>query len=253
MDSHEVVIKLRDLNPHLVCSLCAGYFVDATTITECLHTFCKSCIVKYLQSSKCCPTCNLKIHETQPLVNLQLDRTMHDIVLKVVPNLFKDEMRRRQEFYESRGLPDIKTHIASVPEEEKAKGCEDIVKKDFSGHRNSYRDDNLVSLCLERLGYVDEENMEESENEEENCQSSSPQQSVTKVIRKKYLRCSVRTMVLHLQRYLKVKLHVSNPNQIEIYCNDHIIHPCRTMKFIWITEWLDKKPPLVLHYNIKDQ
>ena len=35
---------IRDLNPHVVCSLCAGYFVDATTITECLHTCrCESC------------------------------------------------------------------------------------------------------------------------------------------------------------------------------------------------------------------
>ena len=33
-----------DLNTHVVCSLCAGYFVDATTITECLHTCkCESC------------------------------------------------------------------------------------------------------------------------------------------------------------------------------------------------------------------
>ena len=35
---------IRDLNPHVVCSLCTGYFVDATTITECLHTCkCESC------------------------------------------------------------------------------------------------------------------------------------------------------------------------------------------------------------------
>lgn len=31
-------IKISDLNQHIVCSLCAGYFIDATTITECLHT-----------------------------------------------------------------------------------------------------------------------------------------------------------------------------------------------------------------------
>ena len=36
---------IRDLNPHVVCSLCAGYFVDATTIAECLHTCkCESCL-----------------------------------------------------------------------------------------------------------------------------------------------------------------------------------------------------------------
>ncbi|XP_020610031.1 polycomb group RING finger protein 1-like [Orbicella faveolata] len=87
MDSKEVVIKICDLNPHVVCSLCAGYFVDATTITECLHTFCKSCIVKYFQTSKNCPMCNLQIHETQPLFNLRLDRTMQDIVAKLVPGI----------------------------------------------------------------------------------------------------------------------------------------------------------------------
>ena len=34
----EVKLKIKDLNEHIVCYLCAGYFIDATTITECLHT-----------------------------------------------------------------------------------------------------------------------------------------------------------------------------------------------------------------------
>lgn len=31
-------VKLTDVNPHLVCVLCHGYFVDATSIVECLHS-----------------------------------------------------------------------------------------------------------------------------------------------------------------------------------------------------------------------
>lgn len=31
-------VKLRDVNPHLVCVLCHGYLVDATSIAECLHS-----------------------------------------------------------------------------------------------------------------------------------------------------------------------------------------------------------------------
>lgn len=31
-------VKMRDINQHITCSLCAGYLIDATTITECLHT-----------------------------------------------------------------------------------------------------------------------------------------------------------------------------------------------------------------------
>jgi len=47
--------------------------------------------VKYLQSSKCCPQCGLKIHETQPLLNLKADRVMQDVVFKLVPGLYESE------------------------------------------------------------------------------------------------------------------------------------------------------------------
>lgn len=32
------VLPLRDVNCHLICTVCRGYYVDATTITECLHS-----------------------------------------------------------------------------------------------------------------------------------------------------------------------------------------------------------------------
>ncbi|CAM9484052.1 unnamed protein product, partial [Phaeothamnion confervicola] len=41
---------LRDLNPHLVCPLCNGYFRDAYTIPECMDTFCKSCLYKHFHA-----------------------------------------------------------------------------------------------------------------------------------------------------------------------------------------------------------
>ena len=54
-------IPLTHLNTHLVCHLCKGYFVDATTIIECLHSFCKSCIVRYLDTSSFCPICDVQV------------------------------------------------------------------------------------------------------------------------------------------------------------------------------------------------
>jgi hypothetical protein len=30
--------RVRDLNAYLICVLCGGYYVDATTIVECLHS-----------------------------------------------------------------------------------------------------------------------------------------------------------------------------------------------------------------------
>ena len=31
-------IRLKCVNPHIICCLCKGYMINATTITECLHT-----------------------------------------------------------------------------------------------------------------------------------------------------------------------------------------------------------------------
>ncbi len=31
-------IRLKSLNPHITCKICRGYLIDATTVTECLHT-----------------------------------------------------------------------------------------------------------------------------------------------------------------------------------------------------------------------
>lgn len=31
-------VKLRELNTFITCGICEGYLIDATTITECLHT-----------------------------------------------------------------------------------------------------------------------------------------------------------------------------------------------------------------------
>lgn len=39
--------------------------------------------------------CNTKIHETQPLLNLKLDRVMQDIVYKLVPGLQESEWPRQ--------------------------------------------------------------------------------------------------------------------------------------------------------------
>ena len=105
-------IKLRTLNCHIICKICSGYLIDATTVTECLHTcklccvlkkrktfflssitsvflfqVCKSCLVKHLEENNTCPTCNIMIHQSHPLQYISFDRTMQDIVYKLVPDL----------------------------------------------------------------------------------------------------------------------------------------------------------------------
>lgn len=50
-------------------------------------TVCKSCLVKHLEDNNTCPTCTIVIHQSHPLQYISFDRTMQDIVYKLVPNL----------------------------------------------------------------------------------------------------------------------------------------------------------------------
>uniref|UniRef100_A0A3Q3FD13 Polycomb group RING finger protein 1 n=1 Tax=Kryptolebias marmoratus TaxID=37003 RepID=A0A3Q3FD13_KRYMA len=222
-NEEEVKLKIKDLNEHIVCYLCAGYFIDATTITECLHTFCKSCIVKYLQTSKYCPMCNIKIHETQPLLNLKLDRVMQDIVYKLVPGLQESEDKRIKEFYQSRGLERV---IQPAGDD-----VSDGTGLPFTSFDHSkahfYRYDEqlqIVLLCLKLTA---------------RCCVSFLQQ--------KFVRCSVRAEVRHLRKVLCHRLNV------QMLFNNESLPDHMTMKRLWLSHWFGKAQPLVLHYTIKDK
>ncbi|TGZ72665.1 hypothetical protein CRM22_001950 [Opisthorchis felineus] len=94
-------VKLSTLNGHLICGLCGGYLIDATVLTECVHVFCRSCIVKYLTEHKVCPLCQSLIQETRPGHALRPDTVLQRVVYKLVPGLLKTEMQRLTEFCSS--------------------------------------------------------------------------------------------------------------------------------------------------------
>ncbi|ESO95036.1 hypothetical protein LOTGIDRAFT_117541, partial [Lottia gigantea] len=210
-------IRIRDVNPHIVCSLCAGYFIDATTITECLHTFCKSCIVKYLQSSKKCPQCSVKVHESQPVFFLRPDRTLQDIVYKLVPHLFENEEKKREEFNRTRNA------------NQETQGCEpgglaprlSSIINNPQGHLYKY--DEQICLCLERY---------------------SPQKIQhngrwiqLQPLEKKFVRCSIRVLVSHIKSMLHKKLPLTNNIKLEVLCGDEEMQDEMSLKQIYLMNW----------------
>ncbi|CAG2055994.1 unnamed protein product [Timema podura] len=140
-------IKLEALNNHIICTICQGYLIDATTVTECLHTFCKSCLVKHLEENNTCPTCQQVIHQSHPLNYISFDRTMQDIVYKLVPELQDNEMKREREFYRKRNLPcpkDVPPNAGDAEEEKPAMDAH--AESDY--HR---QDEQIDILCNDEL------------------------------------------------------------------------------------------------------
>ena len=69
VNSNTSSVRLSDLNPHLLCALCGGYYVDATTVIECLHSCEFSRIVIIHIFSSFHPTVNV-IYFFSKMINL---------------------------------------------------------------------------------------------------------------------------------------------------------------------------------------
>lgn len=58
--SDQLTFNSKVINEHFQCAICEGYIIDAATISECLHSFCKSCIYTFIKDVESrCPICNL--------------------------------------------------------------------------------------------------------------------------------------------------------------------------------------------------
>lgn len=86
--SSNLVVKVRrdKIAACMTCPICKKLFRDATTISECLHTFCRKCIRKKLSQEEleCCPICNIDLG-CVPLEKLRPDHNLQDLRAKILP------------------------------------------------------------------------------------------------------------------------------------------------------------------------
>ncbi|XP_030058672.1 polycomb group RING finger protein 6 isoform X3 [Microcaecilia unicolor] len=191
-EENERMINLSELNAYILCSICKGYLIDATTITECLHTFCKSCIVRHFYYSNRCPKCNIIVHQTQPLYNIRLDRQLQDIVYKLVINLEDREKKKMFDFYKERGL-DVPKPAAPQPVAANRSRSRKVLGAVFR-----IPPELDISLLLEFIGA------------EEGTGNFKP-------LEKKFVRVSGEATIGHVEKFLRRKLEL-NP-----ICQDSLL------------------------------
>ncbi|KAK7479868.1 hypothetical protein BaRGS_00028858, partial [Batillaria attramentaria] len=187
-------IRITDLNPHLMCVLCGGYFIDATTVIECLHSFCRTCIVRYLESSKFCPICDVQVHKTRPLLNIRADKTLQDLVYKLVPGLFEEEMRRRREFLLQH--PEVKVKHLSLEE----RGLAQLMTAHTLPEEN-------ISLVLELA----------PNGHPALCDKRKRKSARNKAADRRYLLCPADVSIGHLKKFIRLKFNLPDNYQIDMF------------------------------------
>ncbi|KFR13371.1 Polycomb complex protein BMI-1, partial [Opisthocomus hoazin] len=141
-----------------------------------------TCIVRYLETSKYCPICDVQVHKTRPLLNIRMsDKTLQDIVYKLVPGLFKNEMKRRRDFY------------AAHPSADAANGSNEDRGEVAGEDKRIITDDEIISLSIE---FFDQNRqvLERKGNKEK-------EKSKEEVNDKRYLRCPAAMTVMHLRKF----------------------------------------------------
>lgn len=223
---------VRDFNHFITCYVCKGYLMKPTTVTECLHTFCKSCIVQHFEESNECPKCGIQVHETNPLEMLRLDNTLEEVIFKLVPGLRENEQQRELDFWKKNKL---KENEGGSPRIKRSRLDDEEDEEDDGGDGDCHRSDPQIAICLDCLrnnGQVGE--------------------STVKGLMKKFIRCSTRVTVGTIKKFLSLKLKLPSSYELDVLCNGEIMGKDHTMEFIYMTRWRlhgDNAYPMVLEYR----
>jgi len=213
----EVTNEIKKL---ITCSLCTGYFIDATTIKECLHHFCKTCIVKHIQKgNNQCPTCKTPIASSNPLQYLAYDPKIQEITYKLVPSLYKDEKERRLDFYRLKGLPPQEEY-PELPTKNNNLSLESRKKTKTNYHRN----DQQILVHLKALHPLKDFSV---------ANKISTSANIT-------IGC--------LKSFISNKTKLKNI-KYDILCNGEILGKDHTLMFIKKSRWRNRKNNLILHYR----
>uniref|UniRef100_A0A131YX31 Polycomb group RING finger protein 4 n=1 Tax=Rhipicephalus appendiculatus TaxID=34631 RepID=A0A131YX31_RHIAP len=222
------------LNPCLTCKLCKGYLVDAMTLVKCLHSFCRSCILKHLETGHACPVCDLRLSKINMESHLIKDDTLQNVVYKAVPGLYQKEMKRRRDFYASKGS---KADQASLSPEQKGE-----LDSSSSG-RIIFSPDEAVSLSLEYKPIVDVKT-------EPEASPAGPSSQAFKEPTKRYLNCPAAVTIALLQKFLRMKYSISARYKVDIlYMDDVLWSHYMLMDVAYIYSW-KRDMPLRLFYRV---
>ncbi|KAG5306609.1 PCGF2 protein, partial [Acromyrmex insinuator] len=168
---------VKDLNEHIVCPLCRGYLIDATTLVECLHSFCRGCIVRRLSSgARACPVCS--VATSPPLLP---DMRLQRLVYLAVPGLFRSELERRCHFrLVNPQCPPLAPPVGAL----------------------ELTLDDLVSLSLQELEDTEDEI---PKKERGSSKKDVPTENKSTSGSTRYLKCPAAVTVRHLVRLLMLK------------------------------------------------
>eukprot|EP01114_Cavostelium_apophysatum_P017510 TRINITY_DN5220_c0_g1_i1.p1 TRINITY_DN5220_c0_g1~~TRINITY_DN5220_c0_g1_i1.p1 ORF type:complete len:289 (-),score=27.62 TRINITY_DN5220_c0_g1_i1:57-875(-) len=200
IDNRNITFKTKTLNAFLICSICMGYFKDAFTVIECLHTFCRSCIYQYLQAQSNCPHCGTSLGPN-PLEKIKFDRQIQTFLEKIFPQYSKIDAAAERK---AMGLP---TGTPETPRNKTATQTNQIS-----------RVPRAVLDSDDEVGF-------------EMRQDATRVQKLGE-LKRPFIRTSKRITINQLKKYLQKKITISDIQDLEITYRGEIVGNEHSVEYI---------------------
>eukprot|EP00979_Chaetoceros_neogracilis_P013240 scaffold3742_cov267-Chaetoceros_neogracile.AAC.12 len=279
----EVEFPLGPVQKHLTCKLCNGYLRCALTISECLHSFCKSCLFcAYNRGVTACPTCEVNLGPDPYSVTIY-DRTLQELVDKVLPELQEIDNVEERLYYERNGIKPKIEFLKELEREKKQALHSEIVDEcdggdseqgpeddsespskqakysDDSSPRQSFRQ---ISSSPKKPVPPDELNVElqphqgnERNSEKRRSRNSSGNnnnngKSKLPPLQNSVIRTSGRLKINQLKKFLMSQLKLDPSQLLELQCNGDTIGDELSLTFVQRTRWLKPDEDMILSYRL---
>ncbi|CAG9770220.1 unnamed protein product [Ceutorhynchus assimilis] len=257
---------VRDLNEFFTCKLCHGYLVDATTLVDCLHTFCRGCILRHFENSKAqtqCPVCPALYKKKSQC--FRSDKQLQALVYKSVPSLYLKETQRRDDFYRSTGIragSSCSDDSVIDKERDMIHATEEMSSQSVGDKSHQYfNQDDSISLSLEYYQATldttdtkkctsDQLNARNNGQCNNNINSDKSSSDKPRVCDKRYLQCPAGVNMKHLQKFVRMKYGLSADHRVDIiYKGEVLPNDFSLMDVAYTFKW-EKKKPLRFFYRI---
>ena len=93
--------------------------------------------------------------------------------------------------------------------------------------------------------------MLEKEDESKAAEEEEDEDEKVQKLEKPYIRTSARATILHLKKFLKKKLELASPDDVDILCQGQIMGREYTLEYIRKTSWRAEAEQLKLVYRQK--
>lgn len=141
-------------------------------------------------------------------------------------------------------MPCPKDQIAEEEEEDDEETGDEKqqMTPDANTNMDFHRFDEQVNLLLECKGN------KASSTDPPGTKSPPPANQQT--LRRRFVRVSSLATVTHLKKFIAKKLlnSIDRYKDVDIICNDEPLYKDHTLKFVYVTRWRTKEPPLKLQY-----